>query len=418
MYLHRDIEQTLIKAAESFQVITLFGSRQVGKTTTVEQIFGNSFEFVSLDDIDELELAINNPKSFMDIHPWPLIIDEVQKAPGILNEIKKRVDEQRRLWLKNDSDRKLMYILTGSNQFELQDGISDSLAGRTAVLQLASMTQFEKNGCKGNAFHPNIEELIEKENKNNYKNLSISKIFESIFEGGMPDVVTGESDRNMYYKSYIDTYIEKDVRKLISASSELQFRKFLSILAFRTAQEINYADLSRNVGIDVETCKRWLSILETSGIIVLLEPYMANLSKRVIKTPKMYFMDTGICAYLCKWPNSEMLRGCAMSGAFFETYVISEIIKSFYNHAVNPKHYLYYYRDIDKKEVDLLYVENNAIYPVEIKKSEYPNKATKNFDVLKKYNMEIKPGLVISNTDKIRPINEKAYTFPISILGI
>lgn len=418
MYLHRDIENTLNKAAESFQVITLFGSRQVGKTTTVEQLFGSSFEFVTLDDIDELELAVMNPKGFMDIHHWPLIIDEVQKAPGILNEIKKRVDEQRRKWLKSGSERKLMYILTGSNQFELQEGISETLAGRTAVMQLSSMTQFEKAGYEGNIFHPDIENLIKKEKKTDSKNLNISKIFELIFEGGMPDVVTGESERGIYYKSYIETYIEKDVRKLIAASSELQFRKFLSILALRTAQEINYADLSRNVGIDVETCKRWLSILETSGIIVLLEPYMANLSKRIIKTPKVYFMDTGVCAYLCKWPNSEMLMDCAMSGAFFETYVISEIIKSFYNNAVNPKHYLYYYRDIDKKEVDLLYIENNAIYPIEIKKSEYPNKATKNFDVLKKYNMEIRRGLVISNTDKIRPINDNAYAFPVSILGI
>ena len=359
MYIQRDIESSIKKAASSFQAITLFGSRQVGKTTTIKQLFRDSFNYVTLDDIDEYELAINNPKSFLDIHPWPLIIDEVQRAPGILNEIKKRIDEQRDIWLRTNSDRELMYIITGSNQFELQEGISESLAGRTAIMQLSGMTQMEKRKLNGSLFNPDVSYLLEKENNTSKKIDNINEIFDLIFLGGMPDVVTGVTDRDLYYKSYIETYIEKDVKKLISASSELQFRKFLSLIALRTAQEINFADLSRSVGIDVETCKRWISILETSGIIIMLEPFMANLSKRVIKSPKLFFMDTGICAYLCKWPNSEMLRNCAMSGAFFETYVISEIVKSFYNYSKNPKHYLYYYRDIDKKEVDLLYVEND-----------------------------------------------------------
>ena len=417
MYYKRDIEKSLNRASKSFQAITIYGSRQVGKTTTVTNVF-KDFNFVTLDDGEELDLALSNPKKFLEMHKWPLIIDEVQKATNLFSYIKIIIDEQRIEWMKNNQNRQLMYVLTGSNQFELQNGISESLAGRTAVLDMGSMTQLEALKIEGNLFKPDIKDLLEKENKFNIPYTDQSEIFERIFRGGMPDIVTGESERDMYFRSYIDTYIEKDVRKIISAASEMEFRKFMSYLSLRTAQEVNYEVFARELGINVKTIKRWLSILETSGIIILLEPYMANLSNRIIKAPKLYFMDTGLCAYLCKWPNAEMLRDCAMGGAFFETFVVSEIFKSFYNHAENPKFYLYYYRDIDQKEVDLLYIEGNSIYPIEVKKGIFPNKPTKNFNVLKKYNMEIKPGLVIDCTDKIRPINDNAYTFPIYLLGI
>ena len=417
MYYKRDIEKSLNRASKSFQAITIYGSRQVGKTTTVTNVF-KDFNFVTLDDGEELDLALSNPKKFLEMHKWPLIIDEVQKASNLFSYIKIIIDEQRIEWMKNNQNRQLMYVLTGSNQFELQNGISESLAGRTAVLDMGSMTQLEALKIEGNLFKPDIKDLLEKENKFNIPYTNQSEIFERIFRGGMPDIVTGESERDMYFRSYIDTYIEKDVRKIISASSEMQFRRFLSYLALRTSQSVSYEVFARELGIDSQTIKRWLSILETSGIIILLEPYMANLSNRIIKAPKLYFMDTGLCAYLCKWPNAEMLRDCAMGGAFFETFVVSEIFKSFYNHAENPKFYLYYYRDIDQKEVDLLYIEGNSIYPIEVKKGVFPNKPTKNFNVLKKYNMEIKPGLVIDCTDKIRPINDNAYTFPVYLLGI
>ena len=186
----------------------------------------------------------------------------------------------------------------------------------------------------------------------------------------------------------------------------------------RTAQEIKWDDLSRNVGIDVKTCKRWLSILETSGIIYLLQPYMANMSKRIIKAPKLFFMDTGLCAYLCKWPSAEMIQDGVMNGALFETYVVSEIIKSFLNNGVDPAQYLYYYRDIDKKEVDILLVKDGVLYPVEIKKGIQPTKPTKNFNVLEKYKMPIKRGMVIANTDAVRAINDYAFYFPVSLLGV
>ena len=417
MYINRDIEKTLKDAAASFQVITLYGSRQVGKTTTVDVLFGDEFDFVTLDDAEELDLALTNPRAFFESHPWPLIIDEVQKAVGLLNEIKKIVDDQRRTWMKNNEPRRLMFVLTGSNQFVLREGISESLAGRTAVINMAGFTQLEKRNDHGNVFDADFDRAMkmQKDHPGYYR--SSREIYEDIFQGGMPDICTGESRRDLYYKAYIDTYIEKDVRNLISASSEMQFRRFLELAALRTAQEITYNEISNTLGINVDTCKRWLSILQTSGIVFLLEPYMANASKRIIKAPKLFFMDTGLCAYLCKWPNAQMLMDCAMNGAFFETYVVSEIIKSFYNGGLEPRQYLYYYRDIDKKEVDILLVKDGALYPVEIKKSVAPSRPTKNFSVLEKYNMPIKRGMVIDNAEKVHALNEQAFVFPVSLLG-
>ena len=417
MYIKRDIEKVLLEASDSFQVITVYGSRQVGKTTTAEVLFGEEFEFVTLDDSDELYLARTNPKAFLESHPWPLVIDEVQKAVGLLGEIKLIVDAQRRSWMKNNEPRRLMYVLTGSNQFELQEGITESLAGRTAIMNMAGLTRVEKRNKRGSLFEVDFERSIQKQRDNSGYYQNSNEIFADIFQGGMPDICTGESERALYYKSYIDTYIEKDVRKLISASSEMQFRRFISLIALRTAQELTYSEISNSLGINVDTCKRWISILKTSGIIYLLEPYMANTSKRIIKAPKLYFMDTGLCAYLCKWPTSQMLKDCAMNGAFFETYVVSEIIKSFYNAGIEPGQYLYYYRDIDKKEVDILLVKEGNLYPVEIKKSTNPSKPTKNFNVLEKYNMPILRGMIIDNAEKVHSLNDKAFIFPVSLLG-
>lgn len=311
-----------------------------------------------------------------------MIIDEVQKEIGLLNEIKRIVDAQRRIWMRNGEDRRLMFVLTGSNQFELQEGISESLAGRTAVINMSGFSQMEKRGIEGALFEVDFETLMKKQHEHPDFYRNSIEVFKDIFQGSMPDICTGESERTAYYKSYVDTYIERDVRKLISASSEMQFRRFIELLALRTSQELVYSDISKDLGINVDTCKRWISILQTSGIIYLLQPYMANMSKRIIKASKLYFMDTGLCAYLCKWPTSEMLKDGVMGGAFFETYVVSEVIKSFLNNGTDPGQYLYYYRDIDKKEVDILLVKNNTIYPVEIKKGVAPSKPTKNFSVL------------------------------------
>ena len=416
MYIKRAVEKTLVDISKSFPCIVVYGPRQVGKSTTVNRIFGDKFKTVTLDDIDDRSLAQSNPKIFLETYGWPLIIDEIQKVPSLLDEIKKQIDNQRLYWLKNNKKRKLMYVLTGSNRFELQQGISDSLAGRCGVVEMASFSQVEKNEISAHFFTPKIDKLIKLEQLSKLKYKTRKQIFEEIFNGGMPDIYTEVSEREVYFKSYVATYIEKDVKKMISATSEMQFRNFMSIVALRTASELHYDMIASNVGIDVKTCKKWLSILETSGIIYILQPYMANISNRIIKAPKLYFMDTGLCAYLCKWPNADMLEKCAMAGAFFETYVVSELIKNFYAFNKDPKQFLFYYRDTDQKEIDLLYVEENSVCPIEIKKGIAPKKATKNFNVLNKYNLNILPGLVIDTCEKIRPINENAYYFPVFLL--
>ena len=418
MYVTRNSEPIIREVSKSFPCIVLYGPRQVGKSTTIDHIFGDDFRKVTLDDLEDRNLAIQNPKLFLETYGWPLIIDEIQKAPALLDEIKKVIDAQRLVWVKNNEDRQLMYILTGSNRFELQQGISDSLAGRCGVIDMASFSQSETYGAEGKLFDPEISRLLKREKELTGKYRTRQQVFRDIFRGGMPDIVTGVSNREVYFKSYVSTYIEKDVRKLISAGSELQFRNFLSIIALRTAQELHYDTIANSVGIDVRTCKKWLSILETSGLIYLLQPYMANISNRIIKAPKLYFMDTGLCAWLCRWPDAAMLEQCAMSGYFFETFVVSELIKNFYVHNKDPKESLFYYRDIDQKEIDLIYVQQNGIYPIEIKTGSTPKKPTKNYSVLKKYKLEIRNGLVIDTCDKIRPVNEDAWYYPVCILGM
>ena len=417
MYIKRTVENVIDETSKSFPCIVIYGARQVGKSTTVDHLFGERYQYVTLDDADDQMLAISNPKLFLETYAWPLVIDEIQKAPELMGEIKKKIDSQRLIWTRENKKRELMYILTGSNRFELQQGISESLAGRCGIIDMSSFSQVEKYGEEGHLFDPSIKALLAKEKRTKIKYRTRAQIYSDIFTGGMPDIVTGNSDREQYYRAYVSTYIEKDVRKLISASSETQFRNFVSLAALRTAQELHYDEIAGNAGIDVRTCKRWISILETAGIIYLLQPYMSNISSRVIKSPKLYFLDTGLCAYLCKWPNPEMLEKCAMSGAFFETYVVSEMVKNFYAYNKDPKESLFYYRDKDQKEIDLLYVSQGKVFPIEIKKSISPVKATKNFDVLSKYRLDIQPGLVIDNCDKIRPINEKAYYYPVYMLG-
>lgn len=415
MYITRTIEDAILTAGESFPCVVVYGPRQVGKSTTINHLFGDEYKKVTLDDGDDRALALSNPGLFLENYAWPVVIDEIQKAPKLLDEIKKIIDRQRLIWLKNNEKRRLMFILTGSNRFELQEGISDSLAGRCGVIDMASFSFAEKKGYNAPLFNPEISEIKKRENEGR-KYISKKEVFEEIFEGGIPDICTGISKRDIYFKSYVNTYIEKDVMKLIDASSEMQFRNFISVVALRTAQELHYDKIANEVGIDVRTCKRWISILQTSGIIYLLQPYMANISKRIIKAPKLYFMDTGLCSYLCKWPSAEMLEACAMNGQFFETYVVSEIIKNFYSYNKDPKECLFYYRDIDQKEIDLIYVDASSIYPIEVKKGITPTKPTKNFNVLQKYQLNIKPGLVIDNCERIRPINENAYTIPVYLL--
>ena len=418
MLIKRNIENLIMECSNEFACITLYGARQVGKSTTLEMIFGNKFNKVSLDDSFNRDLAKRNPKLFLESYEWPLIIDEIQKAPELLPEIKILIDKQKLFWNKNNLPYELMYILTGSNQFELQEAVSESLAGRTAVINMSSLSLNEISNFKSfSFFNPNIEILKQKEKEFAPEYLTRKRIFENIFKGGMPEYIVRNINRSSFFSSYLNTYLEKDIRKLVSNDNETTFLRFLEYIALRTATQIDYTNIANAVGVDVRTIKRWISILCTSGIIVLLEPYMKNLSDRIIKSPKLYFMDTGLCAYLCRWPNANMLEKGVMSGAFYETYVVSEIIKSYYNSTMERLP-LYYYRDKDQKEVDLIIESMEGIYPIEIKKGINPVNYKKNFKFLEKYGKHVLTGLVIDSCEKIFPINENVYYCPISLIGL
>ncbi len=416
MYIKRTIEEWIKKNAQSFPSITIYGPRQVGKSTTADELFGARFKSVNLDKLEDRSLAKNNPSLFLDANGWPLIINEVQKAPELLDEIKDRIDEQRKIWRKNDQKPELMYVLTGSNRFELTKCASESLAGRTGLVEMSYLDEREVFAQNESPFSSDIKELLKREKNADMPFRGPKEIFDDIYRGFMPDVIKGDSDREIYYRSYVDTYIEKDIRTIVKAENETRFRDFMKALAFRTGQQIVYSDIGALIGVNANTAKNWLSLLVSSGIAILLEPYMSSVSRRISKTPKFYFLDTGLASYLCGWPSGEMIYNGAMSGAFFETFCVAEIVKNLRNHGKRAEDILYYYRDMDQKEIDLLYVEAGHIFPMEIKKSPQRSKATKNWNVLDKYNMPVLPGLVIEITDKIRPINEKAYSFPAHLL--
>ena len=415
MYYHRQLEKKIKQTASEYACITLYGARQTGKSTMIRNLFPD-FEYVTLDKSNERILATDDPELFLDSHGIPLIIDEIQKVPELMEAIKIRIDEAKLKSLSEVTTAPLMYILTGSNTHEIREKASETLAGRTALVEVNSFSDCEKRKIEGGEFIPDIKSLQSKQKNLEPKNRH--RIFEEIYLGGMPEYWIKRIDRDTFFESYIATYLEKDVSRMINVGRLDDFRKFMRIVALRTSQQLDYTEVGNAVGIDARTTKKWISILEASGIIMILQPYANNLSKRIIKTPKMYFMDTGLCAFLCGWSDPNILEDSAMAGAFFETYVVSEIIKSFYNSGIASEQYLYYYRDIDKKEVDILLVKEGCLYPVEIKKSVSPSKATKNFKVLTKYNMPIMRGMIIDNAETVRALNDDAFVFPVSLLGV
>lgn len=417
MYIKRNIENKLIEASKQFASITIYGSRQVGKSTLIQHLFP-TIPYVTLDDIEIRDYAIRDPKGFIKYYSSPLVIDEIQKAPQLLEYIKIEIDNMKKKFLSNNEPPKFLYILSGSNQFELQEAITESLAGRTCVFNLSSLSYNEIKGRKSSSyFNPSIDNLRDKEQLLNGNYRSRKEIFEDIFVGGMPEYISLQLNRDMFFKSYITTYIEKDVKQIISATKETTFMNFMKYVALRTACQTDYTEISRSIGIDARTVKGWISILETSGIIKVIQPYASNISDRIIKTPKLYFMDTGLCAYLCGIPSADILEKSAFAGAFYETYVISEIIKSFYN-AYKKVDDIYYYRDKDQHEVDLIIDSYDSIYPIEIKKGINPVSHTKKFTILKKYKKRINTGLVIDSSNKVFPINDEVYYCPIDIIGL
>ena len=384
-YIKRSIESKLEELEKAFPVIMITGSRQVGKTTllTVLQKEENKINYISLDNIQIRALAIEDPELFLERYKPPLIIDEFQYAPNLLSYIKIIVDKKRQEHLENEKIQSAgLYYLTGSQVFHTMKNISESLAGRVGILQLYPLSNREIENKKDDMFLPSYENLEKREKT---QRVEVDEIYQKILKGGFPELYSNKNvEPKDFFETYIRTYIERDIRELINVKDEIKFLKFVESIAARTGQELNINDISNSVEINNMTAQNWLSILVNTGLVYLLQPYYNNNVSRIVKIPKNYFMDTGLACFLAGYMDSQTLEKSAYNGAIFETYVVTEIIKSFANQGLDSRKYLYYYRDNNGKEIDLLILYNNVMYPIEIKKSYNPGKqAIKNFDVVK-----------------------------------
>ena len=403
--IQRTLTQAIKETSDSFKVLLLTGPRQVGKTTLLQEVQKSSRSYVTLDDLGMRLAAQQDPAGFLDRLSLPVLIDEVQYAPDLFPYIKMIVDKEKKAG---------MFWLTGSQQFEMMKNVTESLAGRVAILHLQGISLAEEQGRTDDAPFLPTPALMKSLRK--AKPLGLKETYHIIWRGSYPDVVTQEG-RNWerFYSSYVSTYIQRDVREYLDIKDTAAFHKFMQIAAARTGQLINYADMARDVGINETTIKTWLNVLHASGIITLLQPYFNNRTKRLVKTPKLYFMDTGLCAYLTGWLNEDVLERGAMSGAMLETWVVSEIIKSYLHHGRTPR--LYFYRDKDKREVDLLIEENGTIYPIEIKKTaSIQNMHFKGFDMLEKLGMPIGHGGVLCFTSALLPLSEGVDAIPVGYI--
>ncbi len=364
--------------------------------------------YVTLDDFNALRLAQTDPQLFFETYGDCLLIDEFQRAPNLLMEMKRLVDKKS----LDGNDNSGMFWLTGSQKFLMMKNVSESLAGRIAVFEMSGFSSAELEKRNQDRIDFSIESL--KQRFSIAKIKSLNQIYKNIFKGSLPKILVSDIDSSRYYMDYINTYLERDIKTLEQVGKLTEFHNFLIFMASRTSQELKYEEIANAIGVSSPTAKQWVSILERSGIIYILRPYFSNLTNRLVKTPKFYFMDTGLAANLCRWSNAETLQNGAMDGAIFETYVVSEIIKSYWNKGMEPP--IYYYRDTDRKEIDLLVVEGDKITPIEIKKSSAPDNPDKNFSVLDKFKLNVQPGIILCMSPELVPYKRNCWLCPISVI--
>ncbi len=402
MYIQRTAQDLVNRYSEIFKVVLVTGARQVGKTSLLKHC-GPERNYVSLDDLSERELAVKEPKLFLERHKAPLIIDEIQYAPSLLSYIKLIVDS---------SEEKGRYWLTGSQQFHLMKNVSESLVGRVGIIDLMGFSLAEMQGNpKIIPFFPSLKSVEEK--RATSRTYTSTEIFKIIFNGSFPALNSdkAESDRDAFYSAYIQTYLERDIRDLASVSNELKFLHFIRAVAARTGQVLKYSEIARDVEISEPTAKTWLSLLVSSNMVYLLEPYFRNLSKRMTRMPKIYFLDTGLCAYLTGWSSAEVIEKGAMNGAFFETFVVSEILKNYRHTGQRP--FFNWYRDASQREIDLLIERDRKLHPIEIKLTANPTAAmVKNFKVLENPGF----GCLVCMRDTDIPLTANVSAIPVGYI--
>jgi predicted AAA+ superfamily ATPase len=400
MYYKRTLSKIVKNTSDTFPAVLINGPRQVGKTTLFEHSISKKRTYVSLDDPRIRAIAKTDPALFFKTYTPPILIDEVQYAPELFPYIKIIIDREK----KNG-----LFWLTGSQMFHLMKNVTESLAGRIAILNLQGLSQSEKN------MHPDhLPFLPSFELRKKPSALSLDETYKLIWQGSYPRLLRESKMKwEVFYDSYISTYLEKDVKMLINVAQEHNFLKFLKVIAARTGQLLNYSDISNDIGISVNTTKAWTSILETSGLIFLLKPYSNNITIRTVKTPKLYFLDTGLACYLTGWDNVKVLKNGAMNGAMLETYAISEILKSYWHNGKQPR--IYFYRDKNQKEIDLIIEQNDTIYPIEIKRTANPaQNDVKIFNILKSFKKNIGLGAVICLIDNPIPLMKGVISIPLT----
>lgn len=406
-YINRELERKFLLMNQTFKAVLLTGARQVGKTTMLRHLAERSNRtFVTMDNARDRELAQTDPQLFFQIYRPPVLIDEVQKAPKLFEVIKMLCDE---------AQEKGLFWLTGSESRKLINEAQDSMAGRICILHMYSLSQREKDRVINlDNFDFSLPALLKRQD--HFEPNNIVKVYDHIWHGGMPDAVSmNEEQMEAFYSSYIETYLMRDAVDDNGIQDTVGFRKVLRACTAFTGRLINYTDLAEAGDVSVPTAKSWVKILQNMGIIFLLEPYFNNTLKRMVKTPKLYFYDTGLAAYLAGWSNRTALMNGAASGHFFENYVVGEFMRNYAYAERGAK--LYFYRDSNQKEIDMIIEQDNILHPVEIKKSTNPDrKIVKTFSVLDRTNAESGEGAIVCMTDRPFPVDGKNNFVPCNII--
>lgn len=402
-YIKRDLEEKILSLSKEYAAILITGPRQVGKTTVLRQLMQENRVYVTLDDLEDRAMARNDPALFLQLHGRPILIDEVQYAPQLFSYIKIEID---------NGAAPGSFWLTGSQAFHMMELAQESLAGRVALLHMPSLSQHEIYGSGfASPFSIQLDSL--KERAKTHTPADLHEIYHRIWKGSMPGLISGRfSDRDVFYSSYLQTYIERDVSELVNLTDKLIFRDFIRSAACRVGQILNIRDIAQDVGVSNDTAKRWLQVLEKSDIIFYLRPYSNNLLKRTIKTPKLYFFDTGLVSYLTKYSSPDILANGALNGQILENYVVSELLKTYQNHA--KECLLWYYRDKEMREIDMIIESDGILHPLEIKRSVNPGKELiRAFDILDKGSVPRGKGALLCMRPALSAVDSDNYVIPI-----